>query len=143
MPEQDLACRLEWPAAVSRNLRGVREGLYITSSCYQDSQSQAISLKLAQSPLNPYQPSAAATMHASLTGLAAFGTLAYALPTLPVVGSVVPSVPGLSTIENAVPGVGGLVRRDQKSVVTIINETTAKVQEFSVEFRECSRVAYQ
>ncbi|KAI0712873.1 hypothetical protein C8Q72DRAFT_799263 [Fomitopsis betulina] len=73
----------------------------------------------------------------SILAVAAFGTLAYALPTRPVVGSVVPSVPGLSTIENAapaVPGVGSLVRRDQKNVVTIINETTTKVQEFSVEF---------
>ena len=76
----------------------------------------------------------------SVLAVAAFGTLASALPALPVVGSAVSNVPGLSAVENvvpAVPGVDGLRRRDQKNVVTIINETTYKVQEYSFEFREC------
>ena len=75
----------------------------------------------------------------SVLAVAAFGTLASALPALPAVGSVASSAPGLSAVENAVPavpGVDGLARRDQKNVVTIINETTYKVQEYSFEFRE-------
>jgi hypothetical protein len=42
--------------------------------------SQAISLKLAQSLLIANNPRPLATMHASLTGLAAFGTLVQLLP---------------------------------------------------------------
>jgi hypothetical protein len=72
-------CRSKtWPSAV-RTFVGCKKVL-ITSPCYQELSSQAIPLKLAQSLLAPNNPQPLATMHASFTSLAAFGTLVQLLP---------------------------------------------------------------
>jgi hypothetical protein len=54
--------------------------VFITSPCLPRLSSQAISLKLAQSLLILNDPRPLATMHASFTSLAAFGTLVQLLP---------------------------------------------------------------
>lgn len=66
--------------------------------------------------------------------LSAFTSAAPTLDPTALVGDVTDVVPALP----AVPVVSGLVPRDTKNVVTIINETTYKVTEYTVEFRKCT-----
>ncbi|KAH9925972.1 uncharacterized protein B0H18DRAFT_1007191 [Fomitopsis serialis] len=70
--------------------------------------------------------STAAAAVSSVTAAAAVSSVS-AIPSAPAVPSVA-SVP-------SVPSADGLVPRDQKNVVTIINETTAQVTQYTLEFQ--------